>query len=218
MTRPSDAGQAARLGAAYVGVIFAESPRRVDVATARAVFEAAGDDVAHVAVFGREDPRAIAATAAEASADVVQLHGDQGPADIAAVRADFGGRIWAVLSIEAGSKSLPLNAADLADAADALVLDTRLRGVSGGTGFRLDWDRLQEGVEPLRERAQLILAGGFTAENVAVAMNALRPDVVDVSSGVEISPGVKDLHRMVAFAEAVRAASIVGRTTTLPQR
>ena len=71
-------------------------------------------------------------------------------------------------------------------------------------------------VAALSERTELILAGGLTAENVADAIGALRPDVVDVSSGVERSPGVKDALMMEAFAEGVRSASIDGENPALP--
>ena len=216
MTRPADASNAARLGAAHIGVIFADSPRRVDEATARAVFEAAGEYVGHVAVFGRESADGIAAKAARSGADVVQLHGAQGTSAIAELRRNFRGKIWAVVSVDPDSHLLPREAAELAEAADALLLDARVGGRSGGTGRTLNWDRLFESVAPLRERTALVLAGGLTPENVAAAIRAIRPNIVDVSSGVEISPGIKDPVRMEAFAEAVRSASIMRGNTTYP--
>jgi phosphoribosylanthranilate isomerase len=216
ITRPADAKIAAQLGAAYVGVIFADSPRRVDEETARAVFEAAGTEVGHVAVFGEGSIEDVALRAADIKADIIQLHTTSAAKTVDDLRRTFRGRIWAVVSVDPNSHVLPPEAGDLAAAADGVLLDARVSGRSGGTGRTLSWQALVASVAALSERTDLILAGGLTAENVAEAIGALRPDVVDVSSGVEHSPGVKDALRMEAFAEAVRSASIVGENPALP--
>jgi len=89
-------------------------------------------------------------------------------------------------------------------AADAVVLDARVPGRLGGTGVALEWARLRDAVDRLREGRVLVLAGGLTPDNVAAAADVLAPDVVDVSSGVERAPGIKDHARMCAFAAAAR--------------
>ena len=216
MTRPADAKFAAQLGASYVGVILTDSPRRVDEDTARAVFEAAGDGVTHVAVFGDESVESIAGKASRIGADIVQLHSASGASAIDDLRRQFRGKIWAVISIDPDSRILPPEANDLAETADALLLDARVGGRSGGTGRTLNWGALIASVGALNDQADLILAGGLTPENVATAIRTMRPEVVDVSSGVESSPGIKDRSRMEAFAEAVRSASIVGENPPLP--
>lgn len=216
MTRAVDATKAAGLGAAHIGVIFAESSRRVDDATARVVFEAAGEQVGHVAVFGSASVDDIADKAARSGADTVQLHGTPNVSTVAKLRQKFRGEIWAVVSVAPDSDVLPREAADLAEVADALMLDARVGGRSGGTGQTLKWDRLSESVAPLRERTKVILAGGLTPENVGAAIQAMRPHIVDVSSGIEIAPGIKDAAKMEAFAEAVRSASIIVGETTYP--
>jgi len=216
MTRPADAKIAAQIGASYVGVILTDSPRRVDEDTARAVFEAAGDQVSHVAVFGDESVESIAGKASRIGADIVQLHSASGASAIDDLRRQFRGKIWAVISIDPDSRILPPEANDLAETADALLLDARIGGRSGGTGRTLNWGALIASAAPLNDRTDLILAGGLTPENVATAIRAMRPEVVDVSSGVESSPGIKDRSRMEAFAEAVRSASIVGENPPLP--
>lgn len=216
ITRPADAKIAAHLGAAYVGVIFADSPRQVDESTARAVFEAAGDEVGHVAVFGDVSIADISGTAARIGADTVQLHAVSDAWAVDALRRTFRGRIWAVVSLDPDSHVLPPETGDLAAAADALLLDARVGGRAGGTGHTLNWEALIASLAAFREQTELILAGGLTAENVSEAIGVLRPDIVDVSSGVESSPGVKDALRMEAFAEAVRSASIVGENPALP--
>jgi phosphoribosylanthranilate isomerase len=201
-----------------VGVIFADSPRRVDEATARAVFQAAGEKVGHVAVFSDENIEEIAATASRIGADVVQLHGIRTASEVEEVRRRFRGKIWAVISVDPYAQLLPPEAADLARTADALLLDARVGRRSGGTGRTLNWEGLSASVSELGDEVELILAGGLTPENVAEAIGAMRPDVVDVSSGVEISPGVKGAEKMEAFAEAVGSASMVGGKPASPTR
>ena len=208
VTNVEDAREASLLGADFIGVILAESPRRVDVPTASAIFGAAGPGIAHVAVFGHGSSGNVPAVANGLAADVVQLHGAIGPRVLEAFRHAFSGRIWAVIGVTPGASVLPPDASDIAKVADGIVLDTRLSGRTGGTGVPFDWDRLDDAVAALRERTRVILAGGLRAENVAAAVRALSPDVVDVSSGVEGSPGRKDHDKMRAFAEAARSASI----------
>jgi phosphoribosylanthranilate isomerase len=213
ITRDVDAHHAALVGAAYVGVIFADSPRRVDPTNASMIFDSAGPRTRHVAVFGGGAIEDISGIAGRVNADVVQLHGDAGPATVEALRARFPGEIWTAISLEPGADALPPEADDLAGVSDAVLLDTRVAGRAGGTGVPLDWARLADVVSSLRQRTKIILAGGLDAGNVSAAIDALHPTVVDVSSGVESSPGIKDQRRMLAFAEAVRAASIDrGRT------
>jgi phosphoribosylanthranilate isomerase len=214
ITIPGDAGYAAELGASHVGVIFAESSRKVSEDTARAVFDAAGPNLRHVAVFGSDPIDAIGAQATRIGADVVQLHGTLDADAIAALRGSFSGDIWAVVSLEPGTDRLPESVLDVTAAADGVLLDARVGNRSGGTGRSLSWRSIAGDVEKLASRIPVILAGGLRPENVAEALAAIRPSVVDVSSGVEKYPGVKDRPRMKAFAEAVRAASIVGWKST----
>jgi phosphoribosylanthranilate isomerase len=215
LTRSEDARQAAALGAGYAGVILAKSPRKVDVQEAQAIFAAAGPDVVHVAVFGDQSPDEIATMANILLPDVIQLHGISSPNEIDAIRRRFVGRIWAVIGLSPDASTLPPGAEDLARAADGVLLDSRVDGRTGGTGVPLGWERLGAAVTVLHEITSVILAGGLDAGNVGAAVRALCPDVVDVSSGVERSPGKKDHDRMRAFAEAARSASIErGRATS----
>lgn len=216
MTGPDDAAYARELGAAYVGVIFTQSPRKVTVESARSVFESAGRELGHVAVFGDESMDDIAAMATDSGADIVQLHCRRGVADIEALRKEFSGQIWAVISVQPNSDSLPADAPRVAEVADALLLDTRVGDRSGGTGRPFGWERMSDKISALRENIKLVIAGGLNPENVRDAIGFLAPDIVDVSSGVEISPGVKDTAKMKAFAEAVRSASIVERDIPPP--
>ena len=213
MTRAEDASAAARLGAAYVGAIFATSPRQVDEATARSVFTAAGAAIGKVAVFSGGAIEDIAAVAERVSADVIQLHGDIGPAAVEALRARFSGKIWAVASVDPDGTLANPHLDEVAREADAILFDTRVSGKAGGTGVTFDWTRLSGILDRLRHDTIIVLAGGLEAGNVAAAIRVLQPDVVDVSSGVEAAPGIKDHSRMLAFAEAARSASIEGGRT-----
>lgn len=211
LVRAGDAAEAARLGADYVGSIFAGGPRLVDAATARANVAAAraaapARPPRAVGVMGTQAPDAIARLADDATLDAVQLHADPDAAAVAAVRAAWGGEVWAVLRI-AGTE-LPPQAAALFDVADAVVLDAKVDGHQlGGTGVALAWEALAGSLAPYRGRATLVLAGGLRPENVAAAIHALQPDAVDVSSGVERAPGEKDPARLAAFLAAARSAT-----------
>jgi phosphoribosylanthranilate isomerase len=206
MMRREDADAAAALGARYIGVVFAESPRQVSDERAREVFAGVPLGISRVGVFGDTKPEQIAARADALGLDVVQLHGDPKPRMIARVRKRWHGRVWAVQRI---TDTLPDSARELFEVSDGVVLDARTPDQLGGTGVALPWEDLQERVDLFRPpRAKLVLAGGLTPENVARAIGVLRPDVVDVSSGVELMVGIKDHARMQAFRDAVLGARV----------
>lgn len=206
MTRAEDAEYAVALGARYIGVVFADSPRQLTDERAREVFGKIPLNVSRVGVFGDTKPEQIAARAEMLGLDVVQLHGDPKPRTIARVRKRWHGQVWAVQRI---SDTLPDSARDLFEAADGVVLDARVPGQLGGTGVELPWEDLRDRVNLFRPpRAKLVLAGGLTPENVARAINALTPEVVDVSSGVELMVGIKDHAKMLAFRDAVQSVVV----------
>lgn len=205
LTRPQDTMVALELAARYAGVILAEGPRLVTEAQAREVFEPLrGTDIGRVGVFGAGSADQIARRAHACRVDVVQLHGGATPESVDALRALFGGGIWVVLRLEPGA-SMPADATRVASAADALVLDAKVGDRLGGTGVALDWASLGPDVRTLqRAGTRVVLAGGLRDSNVGEAIRLVRPDVVDVSSGVEAAPGIKDHDRMRAFADAAR--------------
>jgi phosphoribosylanthranilate isomerase len=204
MTRPQDAAIGAEIGATYIGVVFADGPRRVTSAQAKKIFEAAGKSVKHAGVFGTNDPEEIARAAEETHLDVVQLHNDPRTSDVRAIRARFKGEIWAAIRI-AGSH-IPHDAEALFDAADAIVLDARSEKQLGGTGKALPWSELAVDLARDRGSSAVVLAGGLKTGNVGSAVRTLAPDVVDVSSGVESAPGIKDPWLMREFYAAVSGA------------
>ena len=201
LTRPEDAARGAALGARYLGVIFAGGPRLLTAERARALFDAAPGTYGRVGVFGTQPLAEVVRTAGEVGLDGVQLHGDPDPATVAELRTRFHGRIWAVA--RTAGVVLPDGLDVLFATADAVVLDARVEGALGGTGVALDWERIAAALDGPRAGGNLVLAGGLTAANVARAVRLLEPDVVDVSSGVERSPGIKDPIRMDAFVAAL---------------
>jgi phosphoribosylanthranilate isomerase len=204
MTRAEDARHAANLGARYVGVIFAGGPRGLTPDAARRVLASVPDTVGRVGVFGTLSADEIASRADWLDLDVVQLHGDPDADLIEELRGEWDGEVWAVQRVE--GTTLPDEAQELFDTADGVVLDARVAGKLGGTGVSLPWHALRDSVDAYRgQRARVILAGGLRPENVAAAIEALHPDVVDVSSGVEAGVGVKDHARMRAFRDAVHS-------------
>lgn len=203
LTRPEDALVAGQLGASYVGVIFAGGPRQLSPTRAKEVLDACRSAAKRVGVFGAVSPGEVGRVAREVRLDVVQLHGDPGAAEIAAVRAETDALVWAVVRV---SGALPAEADELFDTADAVLIDSRVAGALGGSGVPVEWESIRAGLARRRVGRQLVLAGGLVPENVARALAALEPDVVDVSSGVESAPGIKDHARMRAFAAAVAGA------------
>ena len=200
MTRPLDAALAAEIGASYVGVVFADGPRRVDVEAGREILDAAGTGIKRVGVFGTNDPAAIGKTAEMARLDIVQLHADPTVSDVKAVRRTFRGEVWAAVRV-AGAH-IRAEAEPLFDDADAVVLDARSEKNLGGTGQALPWGDLALDLARDRGSAAVVLAGGLKPGNVATAIRTLGPDVVDVSSGIETSPGIKDPWLMREFYAA----------------
>ena len=202
LTRAPDAAAAAALGARYAGVIFAGGPRALTPEAAAEVLGELPAGVGRVGVFGAVAPEAVVERAEEVRLTAVQLHGDPTPRDLEGVRRLWAGELWAVVRCE--GSTLPPGADALFRLADAVVLDAKVPGQLGGTGVPLAWGALRDSVEALRGPCRLVLAGGLTPDNVAQAVRSLAPDVVDVSSGVEVTPGIKDHARMRAFAAAAR--------------
>lgn len=188
------------LGAAYVGVIFAGGPRRVTVDEAVRVLSPTRGRARAVGVFGATSPDAIARIVSQVSLDVVQLSADPDAETVDAVRSVTSAEVWAAVRCTA---TLPPAATTLFSHADAVLLDARVEGQLGGTGRTIQWDDLAPAVRAERAGRRLVLAGGLTPENVRRAVEVLAPDVVDVSSGVESAPGVKDHERMRAFVAAL---------------
>ena len=197
LTRREDVLEAVRLGADAVGFVFwPRSPRYLDPIHAGRVIDAVPPLVARVGVFVDPSPADVAAVRAATGIGVVQLHGDEQVEDF----IHLGMPVMKAVDVStdhglAGSIGLAPSVLPLVDA-----VDPRLRG---GTGLRADWSRAAR----LAEVRPCVLAGGLDASNVAEAISAVRPWAIDVSSGVEEAPGIKDHDRLRAlFAALDRAA------------
>jgi indole-3-glycerol phosphate synthase / phosphoribosylanthranilate isomerase len=197
LTRQEHAEAAWQAGATHGGlVLWARSPRGVGVDKARAIRRAA--PLRWVAVFVDESPDTVADAARELALDAVQLHGRESPAYVAALRPALppGCAIWKARRVGADEVG------DVArSGADRLLLDTYREELAGGTGQTFDWGVV--GRHP--ERAELVLSGGIGPNNAAAAQ-ALGTWAIDLSSGVEREPGVKDPARIDALFAAVRGA------------
>lgn len=208
LTQPADAEHAERAGASFLGAILASGPRLLDVGRAARVLGPRRAGVSRVAVFGSQPSHEIIQIVEELDLDVAQLHGVQTARSVAEIRRATGRAVWPVLRVE--GTCIPAESEELAATAQALVLDAHVVGQLGGTGVPLDWNGLADGVAALRENIpglRLVLAGGLRSRNVRDAIRMLSPDVVDVSSGVEASPGVKDPAEVERFLDAVRNAA-----------
>lgn len=205
LTRREDALAAERAGAAFLGVVLSSGfGRSVARELAPALLE--GTTTPRVAVLVDEIPSRAAELAAAMGAAVVQLHGRESPDDVVALRGLGPWKIWKAVRVRA-DEDVTAAASEYAGIVDGLLLEGWKPGLVGGGGAVLSAspERVRE---DLPGSADFVLAGGLTPETVGEAVRAFRPDVVDVSSGVESAPGRKDEDRMRRFVEAVRGALV----------
>jgi len=182
ITNREDAIAAAAAGASAIGFNFyRESPRYISPTGAAMIAEKLPAQVWKVGVFVNEAPETVARVALDAGLDVAQLHG---------ASEGRGIRIWRALTVDA------LLSEEVADTAEALLLDTPSTELFGGTGESWDWSRAAS------FKQKIIIAGGLDAANVRRAIEEARPWGVDVCSRIEKSPGLKDHDKMTKFVKA----------------
>lgn len=195
ITRAEDARLAAQAGASAIGFVFwPRSLRAIDPETARRIAEQVPGNVLVVGVFVNQSPAEVAGVVTTVGLDAVQLHGDEDPLHYAHVGAPI------IKAVPLGPGAPGAAWAGLPPGVVVLI-DGALPTARGGTGSLADWPRAAE----IAACRQTILAGGLTPENVASAITAVRPFGVDVSSGVELRPGVKDPDRLKRFVRAATA-------------
>lgn len=194
ITNLADAQAAVEAGADLLGFVFYEkSPRHVTVQTARDIARRLPPFIARVGVFVNAAEELISQALGECGLNVLQFHGDETPAFC----TRFG-----VMSVKAFRVRDAASLCALpAFHTDAWLLDAHTSGRRGGTGATFNWDLA---VEAQKFGRPIFLAGGLTAENVAEAVRRVQPFAVDVSSGVESSPGAKDHDKVRAFIAAAR--------------
>ena len=193
ITNPGDAREAADAGADAIGMIFAESPREVNVEEARRISVALPDGVLKVGVFVDAEPEEVLQTAREVGLDLAQLHGDETPETVAAIRG-AGLPVMKALRVR--------NAEALAEiqgyGADLIMLDAWSARVRGGTGETFDWGLAKS----VKGRGNIVVSGGLTPENVREAIEFFEPYGVDASSSLEEKPGKKSGERVRRFVRA----------------
>lgn len=201
MTRPEDALAAAEAGADALGLVFyPPSPRHIEIDQAWSIIEVLPAFVTTTALFVNPEPGLVKTVIQRLKIDLLQFHGDES--------AEFCEQFERPY-IKAVRMQSDTDLADLSQryaSAQALLLDTYVKGVPGGTGEAFNWDWV---APPKRGKACLpvILAGGLTAENVGRAVQTVQPWAVDVSGGVEAEPGKKSVAQIQAFVEAVNASA-----------
>jgi phosphoribosylanthranilate isomerase len=191
-------------GASHVGFIFfPKSPRHVEPAEAGRLRKFASGKAKAIAVTVDADDATLDAIVKAVAPDMLQLHGSESVARVTELKARYGLPVMKALSVRA--KSDLHRVADYAGVADRLLFDAKPpKGAElpGGNGMAFDW-RLLEGIDPA---IPYMLSGGLNAANIAEALSTARPSGIDISSGVESAPGVKDVRLIEAFFRAVAAA------------
>ncbi len=196
ITRVQDALDAVRCGADAIGLVFyAASPRCVTVQQAQQIVSALPPFVSVVALFVNAKQAEIESILSQVRIDIVQFHGDETAADCERIKLPY----FKAIRVKPDTNLLQYEVAF--SSAKALLLDAYSEAAYGGTGHVFDWSLI-----PKHMTKPIILAGGLTIENVALAIEKVKPYALDISGGVEVSKGVKDASKIAAFMQAVQVA------------
>ncbi len=194
MTRVEDAVAAAQLGVDAIGLVFYEkSPRHLSVLQAREICHAVPAFVTRVALFLNPDKSLVERVISEADVDLLQFHGTEPEPFCSSFKLPY---IKALGTGDANSLSEQL---EQYRSARGLLLDSHAQGEAGGTGKTFDWSSIPEAL-----KGRVILAGGLKPENIAEAIQQVRPYAVDLSSGVESAPGIKDFNLMTRLMQEIK--------------
>lgn len=193
ITRVEDALNAVAQGADAIGLVFYKpSPRNIEIEQAIEIANKIPAFVSVVALFVNAEPAFVRKVISQVKLDLLQFHGDETPQECASYGMPF------IKAIRVKSDTNLVQCAKDFSASKALLLDTFTDGVAGGTGHVFDWNLIPAALDK-----PVILAGGLTAQNVAQAINQVKPYAVDVSGGVEVSKGIKDAEKIAAFMQQV---------------
>jgi phosphoribosylanthranilate isomerase len=196
ITRLDDALRAADLGADAIGLVFyPKSPRYLDPAAAARWVHRVPAFVTVVGLFLDAEPSTVEGALSALPLELLQFHGRESAPDCLRYGRPY------IKALGMGGDTDVLVQARVHELARGMLLDSHAPGEAGGRGVGFSWDRI-----PAERPLPLILAGGLDATNVAAAIRQVQPMAVDVSSGVESVPGVKDSQRMQEFMESVRRA------------
>jgi len=195
ITSPEDACVAADAGADAIGLVFAESPRKVNVVRAREIAAALPEDILRVGVFVDAGLEEVLRVSREVGLDYAQLHGDESPEVVAAVR-EAGVGVIKALTVRDETSLRDMIRYDT----DFFLLDAYSEKVRGGTGTRFDWGL----AEAVRGYANILVSGGLGPQNVREAIEFFEPYGVDASSSLEEKPGKKNGERVRRFVGAAK--------------
>lgn len=201
ITRPEDARLAAQLGADALGLVFYDgSPRGLDLQQAQAIRAAVPAFVSIVGLFVNPERKQVSDVLAHLRLDCLQFHGDETPDFCRSFDLPY------MKAIRVRSGTDPLLAIKLHRQASAILLDSYDPAQAGGTGKKFDWTVARHCVD--RSPLPIVLAGGLTQNNAMRAIKEVHPWALDLSSGVESEPGIKDPQRLQAFFNEVNRVRI----------
>jgi len=192
LTRVEDVEYAVACGADAIGFVFTDSPRRISPAMAMRLGSYVPDLILRVGLFLDQDRSEIEQVLNSVQLDVLQFHGSETEQECSA----FGLPWLKAVAMEDGD-SVTQAERDYPGAL-GLLLDSHMTGQRGGSGKKFDWSLSRPVAKPVW------LAGGLNADNVGLAIRTVKPFAVDVSSGVEVAPGIKSASKVAAFIKAVR--------------
>lgn len=199
-TRLEDALAAVRCGVDALGFIFyPKSPRFITPENANSIINSLPPFIDRVGVFVNATHQEVI-LAAGCGLSYLQLHGDES-ADYCRALREMLPACGIIKAFRVSEASKPEDFSTYKDCVDAFLLDTYAKGIPGGTGMIFDWSV----IDSLALQRPIILAGGLTPENVASAIAAVRPYAVDINSGVELQPGIKDHDRLASLMRIVAA-------------
>ncbi|AFS77747.1 N-(5'-phosphoribosyl)anthranilate isomerase TrpF [Gottschalkia acidurici 9a] len=180
----------------YIGFIFAESKRKVTKEEAFTLKELLNKDIKTVGIFVNEDLKNVKDIANFVGLDIVQLHGDEDARYIDSLKSELINKsIWKAVRIKDENSLKDIEQFNV----DGILLDTYSKEAYGGLGESFDWNIVRN----LKTNKKVILAGGLNSDNVERGINKVRPDIIDVSSGVE-TDGYKDFNKMKSFIKKGR--------------
>lgn len=197
MRRPEDISYVNEFCPDYVGFVFAESKRRVNMEQARMLISALQPEIRSVGVFVNESQDRMLEIAEAVRLDVIQLHGDEDYRYIKELRSKTSLPVWKAVRVNTAFDIVKADALPV----DALLLDSFTPGVYGGSGRTANWEIIKKAAR----RKPIFLAGGLREDNLQEAIRQVRPYGVDLSGGIE-TDGVKDREKIKAVKERIQAA------------
>ena len=199
LSTPASIDVAANAGATHIGLVhFEKSPRHVSLEIAAKLRAQTPSSLKVVLLLVNAEPELTQKALEMVRPDVIQFHGTETPEWLNLVRQNSEAHIWKALGLN--NRQTLLNAGRYDDVVDRVLYDAPAQALPGGTGTRVDWSLLKD----FQHRIPWGLAGGLAPGNVVEAMRATKAPLVDVSSGVESAPGIKDVDKIAAFCKAVR--------------